>query len=141
MKGTLGGRKGFLLPYQEVVKKLNLPSEYILEDLEYCGGEIILHMVKKEDFISLEGETASLKYEKRNKRYRFLKKGKFEETLGIKSELPLLSILLRKEGKLQWDYANRLLAMAALGREHFVWIREGNPIEDAHRANFVEKDW
>ncbi len=141
MKGTIGERKGFLLPYHEVVKKLDIPPAYLLEDLEYCGGEVILYLVNKENFISSGEGAVNLNYEKRNKRYRFLKKGRFEEIFGINIENPLFAILSRKEGKLRWDYATRLLAMAALGREHFVWIREGNPIEDAHHANLVEKEW
>ncbi len=142
MKGLSNGKKGFLISYKEVVEKLNIPLEYFLGDLNRCGEDVVLQLIKKEMF-SMHNGVVDFDSAKKQERYIFLKIEDLEKKLGITMENPLF-ITCFKEGKeLRWSGVmdQLLLAREMLGKENFLWIGQGNPLEDYHHCEFVETEW
>lgn len=143
MKGLANGKKGFLLLYREVMDKLSISDEYFLNDLEYYGEEVILRLIKKDNFATGNDGTLDIRSVEHQERYTFIKKEELEKKLGITIKNPLFVMCFWDRNKLRWSHAmdSLLAAREMLGKENLVWIREGNPEEDYHHIEFVEMEW
>ena len=47
IKGIISNQKGILIPYKDVVQKLNIPPEYLVTDIYIWETFVKLHLVKK----------------------------------------------------------------------------------------------
>lgn len=148
MKGLLDGKKGYLLPYKEVVQKLNIPNEYFLREIEYFGEEVLLQLERIEDYASRVGEEIDFCLAKSQRKFFFLKTEEFEKKLGINLERLSFLFCFNTEKGLNWRGMGDefFIARELLGRENLVWIGEGSPLDEdmlelEALSEFIETDW
>ncbi len=148
MKGLLNGKKGYLLPYKEVIQKLNIPEGYFLGEVEYFGEEVMLQLARIKDYASRAGEEIDFYYEKQQDKFFFLKKEEFEKKLGINLERVSFLFCFDTEEGLRWAGVGEefFIARELLGRENLVWIGEGSPLDEdmlelEELSEFIETDW
>lgn len=138
IEGIVGDQRGTLIKYNEVFKKLKVPSEYIVDDMLIWDVFVTFFLTKVEELKLGKITSRIRKFSEEYSRIE-LTKDDFKKKLGLKYEhFDIEPVFKEKTALLRIRGSRELLYYLGKNSEQvYFWISE-EKVDEWKKKNFVE---